>query len=98
MKEEEEWEGKIMKKEEREVGREEEGKAKGKIRRKRRRRGGGGGMEVVEEVKCCQFVKTHLGWPVVAGATQEVEGVQKIPLHPINHPKTVCLIHVFLWG
>ena len=95
MKGEEKWEGKIMT---RKVGREEEGKVKGKIRRKRRSRrrdggggGGGGGGG-------CQLVKTHFGWPVVADATQKVEGIQKIPLHPVNHPKTVCLIRVFLWG
>ena len=55
-------------------------------------------VEVVEEVKYCQLVKTHFRWPVVAGATQKVEGIQKIPLHPVNHSKTVCLIRVFLWG
>ena len=89
--------------EDNEEGREGSGKGGGREgeredKEEEEEEGGGGGMEVVEEVKCCQFVKTHLGWPVVAGATQEVEGVQKIPLHPINHPKTVCLIHVFLWG
>ena len=62
-------------------------------------------MEVVEEVKSCPFFKlshntvhTHLRWPAVTGATQEVEGIQKVPLHPVNHPKTVRLIRILLWG
>ena len=62
-------------------------------------------MEVVEVVKSCRFVKllhntvyTHLRWPAVTGTTQKVEGIQKVPLHPVNHPKTVRLIRVLLWG
>ena len=59
--------------------------------RERGRRGGGEKLAFFQKFQ-------HLRWPVVAGATQEVEGIQKIALHPINHLKTVHLIHVFLKG
>ena len=45
------------------------------------------------------MVPAHLNCvvPVVVGVAQEVEGVHKVPLYPVNHTQTVCLIHVFLW-